>query len=122
MSWKSYTDFLLSQGHTKYAAIVGFEGGVWGTSDLKVFPAEGPALFERFLKPSSGAKLTVGGVDYIATACGDEFLTGKIGQTSLLVVRTTKALLIAVCPPGASPGTCLAQCAKMADYLKKRGF
>ncbi len=123
MSWNAYTDHLISQGHTKGACIIGNpDGGLWAASGLALQGAEGANITARFKSPNSGAKLIVGGVSYMATNCCDDFLTGKSGQTGIVITKSGKACIISLYGDGQNAGSCLDHASKMAADLNSKGF
>lgn len=124
MSWTAYTDSLIAQGATKGAAIVGYpDGGLWAASgDCALQGTEGATMCARFATPLSGAGLMVGGTKYMATQCDADCLTGKKGQSGVVVVKSGKACIIAVYGDGMTAGNCRLHASNMAQDLVSKGF
>lgn len=123
MSWQAYTDALNANAHVETSAIVGYpDGGLWASSGLALQGTEGATLAARFADPRNGQKLIVGGVQYMATNCTEDFLTGKKGPNSLAIMKSGKAVIICIGGEGMNAGSTLDAAGKMADDLTSKGF
>jgi len=123
MSWQAYTDALNGNAHVESSAIVGYpDGGLWAASGLTLQGTEGATLAARFATPRNGQKLVAGGVQYMATNCTEDFLTGKKGPNTIAITKSGKAVIICVAGEGMNPGSTLNSCMQMADDLNSKGF
>jgi len=121
--WDAYTAALIANANVAGAALIGKDdGAVWAQSGIELQGTEGAGLSARAKAPRNGQKVIVGGVKYMATNCTEDFLSGKSGQTGVVVASSSKALIICTGAEGMNPGDTMNAAMNMADDLKGKGF
>jgi len=127
--WGAYTTALVATKNISQAAIIGFDGVTWASSDAKGFvvsPAEGKNLVAGF-KDASGLRAGgtyVAGVKYITLGCDDSLLQGKKGTGGVSIAKSKKAVVVGVyaAEAGIQPGNANAAVLALAAQLVKKGF
>jgi len=127
--WAAYTTALVATKNISRAAIVGYDGVTWASSDAKGFivtPTEAKAIVAGF-KDASGLRangLYVAGVKYITLGCDDALIQGKKGTGGVMCAKSKKAVVIGVynADSGIQPGPANDSTVKMSLDLAKKGF
>jgi len=127
--WGAYTTALVGTKNVTQAAIVGFDGATWASSDAKGFAvtaAEAKAIVAGFKDASAlrSGGLHIAGQKYITLGCDDTTLAGKKGTGGVVCAKSKKAVVIGVyaADSGIQPGPCTVSVTKMAGDLIKKGF
>merc|ERR1712137_41860 len=121
--WQAYPDYLLSS--CCGAALIGHQGGVWAQSgSLQIAAGEDTALGPRHTNFNCGAKINVGGIPYMATACNPDNLSGRKGKMGVVVAKSSLAYVVGVYDEGQdhSSGSAMKAVCDMADDLKSKNF
>jgi len=122
MSWQEYiTSSLEGAGTVKKAAICGHEGTTWAASDgFSVSAAEVSVLVNGFSNEDQlrASGMVVNGLKFFFLSAGEGVLRGKKDKQGLHVVKTNKAVIIAVYEDPIQPGQCAKTVEDLGDYLK----
>jgi len=127
--WGAYTTALVATKNVTQAAIVGYDGATWASSDAKGFvvtPTEAKAIVAGFKDASAlrASGLHVAGTKYITLGCDDVLVSGKKGTGGVICSKSKKAVVIGVyaAESGIQPGPATVSVTKMAGDLMKKGF
>jgi len=126
MAWQQYVDQnLVGTGKVAKGAILGLDGNTWATSPgFKVSPAEGQGLAALFNNPGDAFTkgIHISGNKYLAVKADNRSIYGKKGPGGSVVVKTGKAVLVALYEEGQQPGNAASVVEKVADYLIENGY
>jgi profilin len=127
--WGAYTTALVATKNISQAAIVGFDGVTWASSDAKGFVisvAEAKNIVAGFKDPSGlrASGLYIAGVKYITLGCDDANIQGKKGTGGVVCAKSKKAVVVGVyaADSGIQPGPANDSTVKMSLDLQKKGF
>jgi profilin len=127
--WGAYTTALVGTKNVTQAAIVGFDGATWASSDAKGFvvsAGEAKNIVAGFKDATAlrAGGLHVAGVKYITLGCDDALISGKKGTGGVVCSKSKKAVVIGVyaADSGIQPGPATVSVTKMAADLMKKGF
>eukprot|EP01097_Dermamoeba_algensis_P010892 TRINITY_DN825_c0_g1_i1.p1 TRINITY_DN825_c0_g1~~TRINITY_DN825_c0_g1_i1.p1 ORF type:complete len:128 (-),score=25.84 TRINITY_DN825_c0_g1_i1:53-436(-) len=125
-SWQTYVDSnLVGTGRVAKAAIVGLDGNTWATSPgFMVPPNEVVSLTNLYKNPSETFSngINFAGKKYLAVKADNRSIYGKKGPGGCVIVKTGKALLVAIYEEGQQPGNAATVVEKVADYLLENGY
>ena len=128
MSWQAYVDSnLVGTGHVSKAAIHGIDGSVWATSaGLSISAKEATALVTGINDPTpfqtGGIMLQGKKYQFLRNEKGRS-VYGKLGaDDGCVIVKTAKAVLVALYTKGTTAGNCTLVVEKLADYLMDNGY
>jgi len=126
MSWQTYVDKnLVGSGFVTKGAIFGLDGAKWAASPAFLPTTdEARKAIAAFKSPDAirASGLYIATVKYFALRCDERSIYGKQGSGGVVLVKTTKTVLIAVYDDKIQPGQCANVVEKLADYLIESGF
>ncbi|PHT32192.1 Profilin-1 [Capsicum baccatum] len=133
MSWQTYVDDHLmceienTGGHLSSAAILGFDGSVWGQShNFPKFKLEEITyIMKDFEEPGYLAPtgLFLAGEKYMVIQ-GEPgaVIRGKKGSGGITIKKTGQALIFGIYEEPVTPGQCNIVVEKIGDYLVDQGY
>ncbi|KAK2961404.1 putative profilin I [Blattamonas nauphoetae] len=125
MSWGDHLNAqLVSKGVAKCALLGAADGAVWADSQSGLKPGESAALAKLFSNPASAFQtgVTVAGVKYLCTRASEDTIAARKEANGLFLVKSNKAIVLALHDESMAAGTCNAFAGKAADYFKGLGY
>jgi len=124
VGWQDYVTKLVATGKVSKAAIHGFAGDKWAsTNGLELSPIAITVILDGINKPDTvlGQGIDVGGTKYYVLRAGDDTLYAKQGTSGFSVYKSLQAIIVGFYDPPIQPGACNNEIQKVGEYLKKHG-
>ncbi|GMR32769.1 hypothetical protein PMAYCL1PPCAC_02964, partial [Pristionchus mayeri] len=122
MAWVDFVNNnLVGSGNVSKAAIIGFDGSVWGKSDnFKIGGEEAAAVARGFANKDGllGSGLKFEGEKYFVLQADDDRVIGKKGGSGFFVYKTLQCFIISIYEGGVQPEKCSTTTGALADYFK----
>jgi profilin len=138
MSWVDHLKAQLVTKGVQHCALVGLDGSIWGEyssgvwnvlqffcwSLLQLTAPEAKTIASVVKKPDSAFStgIVVGGAKYLATRASDDLIAARKGQYGLFLIKTNKAVVLAIHDQTQDAGTISALAGKAADYFKSINY
>ena len=126
MSWQDLVNNnLIGTGNVSKAAIVGFDGSVWGKSDnFNLDQAEATQAAKAFVNPDAvlASGLRFEGQKFFVLRADDERVIGKKQGDGFFLYKTAQAVIICLYEGGVQPEMCSKATGALADYFKSIGY
>ena len=126
MAWVDFVNNnLVGSGNVSKAAIIGFDGAIWGKSDnFNITLEEAGAVARGFANQDAllGTGLRFEGEKYFVLRADDERIIGKKASNGFFVYKTGQAYIISIYENGVQPEACSKTTGALADYFKSISY